>query len=125
MLAVVTSVDLAGAMSDLLSTVDRDWLIRGFPPFLTGSLRESVGNGVAGWRDDDLAFVRDWGFPLGAGPVPVAIWQGGQDRMVPYAHGEWLAANLPGSTAHLLPDEGHLSLVAGRYEEILDKLLAE
>ena len=32
--------------------------------------------------------------------------------MVPYAHGEWLAAHVPGAEAHLFDDEGHLSLIA-------------
>ena len=31
--------------------------------------------------------------------------------MVPFAHGEWLAANVRGAEAHLFDDEGHLSLV--------------
>jgi pimeloyl-ACP methyl ester carboxylesterase len=123
MLGGITPAHVALAMGDLLSIVDREWLNGPLAPFMARSLRESVSTGIAGWRDDDLAFVRDWGFPLGAGPVPVAIWQGGQDRMVPYPHGRWLAANLPGATAHLLPDEGHLSLVAGRFEEILDNLI--
>ena len=37
-------------------------------------------NGVAGWRDDDLAFARDWGFGLSDISVPVAVWQGADDE---------------------------------------------
>jgi pimeloyl-ACP methyl ester carboxylesterase len=102
--------------------VDRRQLTGGFAEFLAGTFRKAVSTGVAGWRDDDLAFLRDWGFPLPA-EVPVAIWQGGEDRMVPYAHGEWLAANVPSARSRLRPAEGHLSIVVGGFEEILDDLL--
>ena len=53
--------------------------------------------------------------------VPVSVWQGAQDRMVPFSHGKWLAANIPGATVHLDDDQGHLSLW-GRIGEILDEL---
>jgi len=33
---------------------------------------------------------------------------------VPAAHGEWLAAWLPGVDAHLSDDDGHLSIEHGR-----------
>ena len=73
-----------------------------------------------GARDDGLALIAPWGFDLAAIAVPVAIWQGRQDAMVPFAHGQWLAAHVSGATAHLFDDEGHLSLFSQ-----MDRLLAE
>ena len=43
--------------------------------------------------------------------VPTAIWAGGQDVTVPYAHGRWLAAHVPGAIAHLFDDAGHITVV--------------
>ena len=81
-----------------------------------------MATGTAGWRDDDLAFVRDWGFsPAADGQTaPVAIWQGDQDHMVPFAHGRWLAASIPAARPHLVAGAGHLSLP---YDAIMDELL--
>ncbi len=56
--------------------------------------------------------------------MPVSIWQGAEDRMVPFSHGTWLAAHVPGASAHLDDDQGHLSLW-GRIGEILDDLLVQ
>jgi hypothetical protein len=44
--------------------------------------------------------------------------------MVPSAHGEWLAANIPLARARLRPGEGHLTLAVNGFGEILDDLLA-
>ena len=41
--------------------------------------------------------------------------------MVPFAHGKWLGARIPGARVHLFDDEGHLSLVH-RLPEILAEL---
>ncbi|MGX6606842.1 alpha/beta fold hydrolase [Micromonosporaceae bacterium Da 78-11] len=88
---------VVAAFGDLLSEVDQRALVGGFADYLAESSRRSVVAGVAGWRDDDLAFLADWGFGLDGLRVPVAIWQGDQDRMVPYAHGRWLAARIAGA----------------------------
>ena len=79
---------------------------------MAASLRWSLSTGIWGWFDDDIAFTVPWGFDLASIRVPVAVWQGGQDLMVPQAHGPWLAARIPTAVPHLAPDEGHISLVA-------------
>jgi pimeloyl-ACP methyl ester carboxylesterase len=123
-LAGITGADVAAGLGDLVSAADKAAVTGEFADYLAAAFRAAVAGGVAGWRDDDLAFADDWGFNMadvGTG-APVAVWQGDQDMMVPYAHGQWLAANIPGARAHLLPGEGHLTLVHV-FGAILDELL--
>jgi pimeloyl-ACP methyl ester carboxylesterase len=120
----VTADQLADELGGLVSAADKAALTGEYAQYLASAFRASVSTGIAGWRDDDLAFVGDWGFRVTAGgAAPVAVWQGAQDKMVPYAHGQWLAAHLPGARAHLLPDEGHLTLSVTSFGQILDDLL--
>jgi len=70
-----------------------------------------------------LAFAADWGFSLDTLAERAAIWQGDQDRMVPYAHGQWLAAHTPGARVHLEPGAGHLTMIVTAIDRILDDLL--
>jgi pimeloyl-ACP methyl ester carboxylesterase len=122
-LAAVTPEDIAGALGDLVSDVDKKVLATGFADHMAPSFHAAMSSGIAGWRDDDFAFVADWGFPLDPFPAPVAIWQGDQDRMVPFAHGKWLAAHVAGANVHLEPGEGHLSLMATLLDRIVTDLL--
>ena len=115
---------LIAALGDLVSEVDRGALTGELGGFYSANLRHAMAQGSAGWFDDDLAFFRDWGFDLGAVEVPVSVWQGRQDRFVPPAHGDWLAANVAGARAELHDDEGHLSLVVTNYGRILDGLVS-
>src|SRR5580692_3454954 len=120
----VQAADLAAALGGLASDVDKAALSGGYAEYMASSFRRAVSTGIAGWRDDDIAFVTPWGFDLPSIQTPVAVWQGGEDRMVPMAHGAWLAAHIPGAEAHLLPDEGHLSLAINKIGDVLDGLLA-
>jgi len=121
----ITAAQVADGLGDLVSDTDKAALTGEFAEYLAASFRAALATGIAGWRDDDLAFTRDWGLSLDAlgHATPVAIWQGDQDRMVPSAHGAWLAANIPRARARLLPGQGHLTLVASEFGRILDDLL--
>ena len=110
-LAGVTGAEVTEAMDSLLPDVDKAHLTGAAAESLAAELRWSLSTGIWGWFDDDLAFVRPWGFALDDIRVPVQVWQGSEDLMVPFAHGRWLAAHVPGVVPTLAQGEGHLSLV--------------
>ena len=122
--AVATPHAVIEALHTLLSPVDVAALSGELGTFFVANGQEALAEGIDGWFDDDLAFVRPWGFDLDALGVPVTIWQGAQDLMVPFAHGEWLAAHVGGARAELHPGEGHITIGFARLGDIADDLLA-
>jgi pimeloyl-ACP methyl ester carboxylesterase len=123
-LAEVTPDQLAEAFGALVTASDKAALAGDFAAYMSQASRAAVRNGIAGWRDDDLAVTASWGFDVADITIPVAVWQGDADAMVPLAHGSWLAASIPGATRHLLEGEGHLTLVADKIGEIIAGLAA-
>ena len=63
--------------------------------------------GVDGWVDDVLAFVKPWGFSVESIAVPTAVKYGRTDNLVPPAHGDWLAAHIPGAIVDAHETAGH------------------
>jgi pimeloyl-ACP methyl ester carboxylesterase len=123
-MGAVTGQDVAQAFGGLVIEADQAVLTGEYADHVAACLRAALSSGTAGWRDDDLAFITGWGFSLdGAPPLRAAIWQGDQDRMVPFAHGQWLAAAIPGARVHLMPGDGHLSMTVSAFDRILDDLL--
>jgi pimeloyl-ACP methyl ester carboxylesterase len=104
------AVDPSSVLDEFdLSESDRAQLAR---PEIMQIIRESTAehavNGVYGWADDDLAFTRPWGFDVAEITVPVLIRYGITDVLVPRAHGDWLAAHVPGCVVKIDDDAGHL-----------------
>jgi len=119
----VTPAGVAEAYGDLIDDVDRGSLSGPFAEWEAELFHEALRDSYWGWFDDDMAFVHPWGFDLAAIRVPAFVWQGGHDRMVPYAHGEWLVAHIPTAVPRLLPEQGHLTLILDTMPRILDELL--
>jgi len=113
-----TPEQLVSAFGGLVTDVDAAFVTRWEPEYLSRVFGRAGAQGIVGAREDGLSIVEPWGFDLDTITVPVAVWQGRHDAMVPFTHGEWLAANVAGAQAHLLDDEGHLSLFA-QIDEIL------
>lgn len=122
--ANVEPAQLGQMLGDLVGAADRAVVTDSYAEHLADSVHRALGTGIWGWFDDDIAFFADPGFDLGAVRVPVTIWQGDDDRMVPPSHGRWLVDNVPGARPRLLAGEGHLSIEVLRYGEVLDELIA-
>jgi pimeloyl-ACP methyl ester carboxylesterase len=76
-----------------------------------------------GLVDDDVAFVRPWGFTLERVVAPVLLVHGEGDRVVPSGHARWMHAQLPASELRLLPGDGHVSAIDA-VPELLDWIVA-
>ncbi|HYB18375.1 MAG TPA: hypothetical protein VEF71_23330, partial [Streptosporangiaceae bacterium] len=119
-----TASGIVASLETLLPDVDRAVLTGEFGEDLAANFHEAMRTGVEGWLEDDMAFTRPWGFGLQEVSVPTVIWQGSADLMVPFSHGQWLAAQLPGASAHLEEGEGHLSVGLGALDRMLDELVS-
>lgn len=120
----ITAAEIAVALGDLVDDVDRSSISGEFAEWFAGIMRDGLRESYWGWFDDDMLFVRDWGFDLASIPGPVHIWHGAHDRMVPFAHAAWLADHVGGACPHLSGDHGHLTLLVDTLPQILDELIA-
>ena len=78
------------------------------------SLSKDVAAAAAdpgGAIDDDITFVSPWGFDATDIAAHVLIVHGGQDRVIPPAHGDWLLRRLPNAELWLRPRDGHISVL--------------
>jgi pimeloyl-ACP methyl ester carboxylesterase len=72
---------------------------------------------------DVALFGRHWGFAVGDIEVPVHLWYGDSDTIVPVHHGEHLAGRIPGARLRIRPGEGHLGGLAASHE-VFEAILA-
>ena len=72
------------------------------------SLREALRPGAAGTVDDYVIEGRAWGFDPAEIRVPVRLWHGDHDGVVPLAHSRWLAERIPDAELNVIAGAGHL-----------------
>jgi pimeloyl-ACP methyl ester carboxylesterase len=109
---------LRQAMLTVLSPLDQEVMTDEFAEWGFRVMSEGAAERIDGWRDDNLAAVKPWGFEVSAIRVPVLLLQGTDDLMVPPAHGRWLAEHIPGVEAEISETEGHLTLLANRVRDV-------
>jgi pimeloyl-ACP methyl ester carboxylesterase len=116
-LLATSPADVAKALESLLTPTDAAVLSGELADYLTSSAHDGLAPGSQGWFDDSC-MERPWGFDLASIAVPVLLLHGRQDMFVPFGHGEWLAAHIPGVEARLSDDDGHLTLLQNRIPEV-------
>jgi pimeloyl-ACP methyl ester carboxylesterase len=78
---------------------------------MLATLRESFRQGVVGYAHDVTVQGRPWAFDPGAVVVPVRVFHGEADTLVPLAHSRHTAEVIAGADLVTWPEAGHLSIV--------------
>ena len=102
----------------ILGAPDVEVLSAGLVDFMLANMRAGAEPSSDGWFDDDLVFLNPWEFDVASIEVPVLVWQGEQDLMVPFAHGQWLAAHIPGAEARLTAGDGHMTVLERQIRDV-------
>lgn len=84
----------------------------------------ALAGGPGAAIDDDLSYVQPWGFDPARVAVPVLLAHGGDDRVVPSAHGTWLAGRIAGADLRLSDGAGHISILPAAAVPALEWLAA-
>ena len=80
-LLAATAEQLRDEMAPHLSPTDSEALTAGLAEYFHSNMAHGTEEGADGWVDDNLAFVKPWGFELSALDRPVLVVQGGDDLM--------------------------------------------
>lgn len=117
--------ELRQALLTVLSPVDQAAFTSEVAEYMYSVMAEGAGERIEGWRDDDLAFAKPWGFDPAQIRVPVLLLQGVHDLMVPSGHGRWLAERIPGVEAEISDVDGHITLAVSRIPDAAAWLLEQ
>jgi pimeloyl-ACP methyl ester carboxylesterase len=109
------------ALEDYLAASEFDWelftpadraALSGAWSWLGTVVQKAIESDKGGSLDDDLAYVAPWGCDPGQVQPSVLFLHGGQDRIVPSSHAQWLARRCRSAELWLRPEEGHVSVLS-------------
>ncbi len=124
---------LLGRPGLLTPAVFRRWAAARLPPSdvavlsvpviaeVLASFREGIRPGIEGVWSDAQIYARPWGFSLAEVRVPLQVWHGTADTVVPaFTSRAYEAA--PGSRRHLVDGAGHYSLILAHCAHIVGEI---
>jgi pimeloyl-ACP methyl ester carboxylesterase len=92
---------------------------RMFGEMVVGAFERGTRGVALDWKLE----ARPWGFALQEVRMPVHVWHGEQDELLPIDQGQIMANALPNARAKFYPNEGHISLIVNHYEELLSTIV--
>jgi pimeloyl-ACP methyl ester carboxylesterase len=101
---------------------DREVLTPSRRAGLLAALREGLRHGVAGARADARLYATPWGFDPAGIRVPVSVWHGTRDQLIPAACATSLAT-APQARLTLMEGHGHYSPSFAEAPRIAEELL--
>ncbi len=81
------------------------------------SRKYSLSSSTDGWKDDQLAFLKPWGFSLTETSMPVQLWAGSDDVNVPPAHAHFLNELVPNSELRIVKHCTHSTISEPAFED--------
>jgi pimeloyl-ACP methyl ester carboxylesterase len=85
--------------------------LKGEWSWFNGIAAAGVARGLDGMTADDVAYVSDWGLTVHDVAAPALVVHAVDDRVVPVAHGRWIADALPNSELWVRAGEGHVAVM--------------
>lgn len=87
-------------------------------------LKEAFRQGVGGAYHDFLLVSHDWGLDLDKITVPVFLWHGTADTLMPVSSARKFSKLIPGCEPHFIKDAGHLLLGSEEIRsQMIDRML--
>jgi pimeloyl-ACP methyl ester carboxylesterase len=75
-------------------------------------VRDALRPGGRAMAQDLVLFSRPWGFtPRDVGAVPVRLWHGDADKVVPVSIGRYFSREIPGCRATFVAGGGHMMII--------------
>jgi pimeloyl-ACP methyl ester carboxylesterase len=95
----------------------------GVAELMVAMLVEAYRQGARGTAYDSTLFGRPWGFSLHQiGMSEMYLWHGELDHSIPVSAARAVADELPHCTATYYPDDGHISLMVNRSNDVVAAL---
>lgn len=96
-----------------------------FQEFIVFHLKDILQQKFKGPLLDGKLIVKPWNFKFEeiTNELKCYVWHGELDKNVPVEIGKYTASKISNCEVFYYPDEAHLSLIANKLQEILDKLI--
>ncbi len=111
-------------LDDLVPPADRTLMELPEVAAILGENRNVIWQHTRGLAQELMILSYPWGFALRDIQIPIHVWHGTDDEIVPFSMGRYLAQQIPHVTRHFQEGIGHL-LILHKLPEIVRTMRAE